>query len=422
MRGLIHLGKMSGGYFVTTFVNNAIPFLVLPILTRYLAPEQYANVALFSFYLALVNALTGYSITTVIGKHFFDSDKKHIASLIGNSLLIVLAFSLTAMLLIFITHLFWQKYFNLSLFWFILIPLTSFAFIVFSMGMTVLRNEKKKLLFGKYQIGNTAINIALSLLLIVVFLQGWQGRVGGIVVANIISALLMYCYLKSNGYVLFAISKKVIKSILNIVMPLIPNSFQSVIISQVGIFFMQYYFSKELLGVYAVGFQVAFAIMLLNSALALSWSPYLYEQLAKLQAINKMYLTRMFLALIAVMFLGVVFVNIFSDIILRIMTNRQYFSAKKFIPWFTIGFFFQGLYIFLAPILIKFEKQKYISIISFLNMITMIVMNIWFVRAFGFMGIAYAFTLIYFLMFLAFAWKAQQVFPLPWLKALKVWN
>ena len=55
-------------------------------------------------------------------------------------------------------------------------------------------------------------------------------------------------------------------------------------------------------------------------------------------------------------------------------------------------------------------------------MIIMIVLNVWFVNAFGYMGIAYAFSIIYFLMFLAFAWKAQQVFPLPWLRALKIWN
>ena len=33
-----------------------------------------------------------------------------------------------------------------------------------------------------------------------------------------------------------------------------------------------------------------------------------------------------------------------------------------------------------------------------------------------------AFALIYFLMFLAFAWKIQRIFPLPWFRALKIWN
>jgi O-antigen/teichoic acid export membrane protein len=422
LRGLVHLGKMSGGYFITTFINQAIPFLVLPVLTRYLAPGQFANVALFSFYLAIATALTGASVPTVIEKHFFESDKKRIAMLIGNSLLIVLAFSLAAMLAIGISYPFLKKNFDLNLFWLLLVPLSACAVNVFSLGLAVMRNEKKRLLFGKHQIGNTVVNIAVSLLLVVVFLRGWQGRVWGIIVSSIVSMLLAYFYLRANGYVSFAISKKHLQRILAVALPLMPNSFQAVIIAQVGIFFIQLYFSKELLGVYAVAFQLAYAVRLLNNVLALSWSPYLFEQFAKMDEINRLYLARMFLALVALMLLAVAFITVFSGKILMVMTAVKYWDAKKFIPWFAAGFFFQGVYIFFMPFLIKFEKQKYISKISFFNMAAMIALNFWFIRVFGYMGIAYAFAVIYFLMFLAFARKAQQVFPLPWLGALKVWS
>jgi O-antigen/teichoic acid export membrane protein len=422
LRGLVHIGKMSAGYFVTTFVNNAIPFLVLPILTRYLAPEQFANVALFSFYLVLSNTLSGITITTVIDKHFFDSDKKHMAAIIGNSLFIVMAFSLATELLILVTYPLLRSYFNLSLFWLILIPVTSFAFIVFSMGLTVLRNEKKGMLFGRHQIGNTAINITLSVALIAVFLYGWQGRVWGIIISYLFSALMMYRYLHANGFISFSLSRKTVKGILHTIMPLIPNSIQSIIISQVGIFFIQLYFSKQVLGLYAVGFQVAFAVKLLNSALELSWSPYVYEQLAKKNPIDRMYLARLFLALIAVMFIGGAAIIVFAKLILKIMTNADYLGANKFIPWFTMGYFFHGLSVFLGPFLIKFEKQRYISMVSFVNMIMMIVLSVWFVKVFGYIGVAYAFSTIYFLMFLAFAWKAQKAFPLPWLRAIRGWS
>lgn len=421
-RGLATLGRMSGGYFATTFVNNAIPFLVLPLLTRYLSPPQYGHVALFSFYLALCNALTGVSLPTVISKNFYSSGKPHVARLIGNSLLIALAFSSTTMVFILAAHPFLRRYFELELFWLLLIPLTSLAFIVFSMGLTVMRNEKKGSLFGRHQIGNTAMNITVSLLLIAVFLWGWQGRVWGIIISYFISALLMFAYLKSNGYISFAISKEFLHGILKVALPLIPNSFQSVVISQVGLFFMQLYFSAELLGVYAVGFQVAFAIKLLGVALALSWTPYLYEQLARPNSINRIFLSRMLIALAAVMTMGVVFINVFSVFILKLMTSHSYYGSQKFIPWFSIGFFFNGLYVFVLPMLIQHDRQRFISIISFSNMLIMIMLNIWLVDAFGYMGSAYAFAIVYLLMFLAFAWKAQVVFPLPWMRALKVWG
>ena len=52
------IAKNHGGYFLTTIINSALPLLFLPILTRFLEPAEYANIALFNFYLALSNTLS----------------------------------------------------------------------------------------------------------------------------------------------------------------------------------------------------------------------------------------------------------------------------------------------------------------------------------------------------------------------------
>lgn len=420
LRGLVHIGEMSGGYFLSTFINNAMPLLVLPILTRYLAPEQYANVALFSFCLVLVNSLTAFSLSNVISKHFFDSERDEVAKLIGGSIFILAAISLVTIMLILIAYPFLRDLVRLSLSWLILVPVTSFASGVFSIGLTVMRNEKKPYLFGRHQIGNTVIDITASLLLVVLLLWGWQGRVGGIIVSYSISALVMLHYLKANHYLSLAGGNRPVQGIMRAIAPLMPHSFQSVVIYQAGLLFIQIFFSKELLGIYAVALQIAFAVKLLNNALALAWSPYLYEQLARKHAINKLYLSRLLLALAAIMSMGVLFIILFSKIILKIMASKPYFAAREFIPWLALGFLFQGLCSFLMPVLIKLEKQNYLSMVSFMNMLLMIALNVLFIKVFGYIGTAYAFFVVYLLMFLAFAWKAQRVFPLPWLRALKV--
>jgi O-antigen/teichoic acid export membrane protein len=422
LRGLAHFGKMSGGYFITTIINNAIPFLVLPILTRYLDPEEYANIALFSFYLALSNALTGISIPAVISKNFFDKEKSYIAQIIGNSIVVVFAFSLITLLIILIFYPFLSKYLELDLLWMLLIPIASFSWIVFSMGLTVLRNSKKVLVFTKHQVGNTLINFAFSVFFIVVLLWGWQGRVLGMIISFMVSAIIMFVYLKVNNYVTFSFSKNIVRKILDIALPMIPNSFQSVVISQVGIFFIQFYFTKEILGLYSIAFQLAVMIQILITTLNLSWQPFFYEQLSKPEKLNHIYLTRMFCLLIGVVIIGALFINVFAGLILRIMTTPEYYNAKEFVPWFSLGFIFYGLYALLMPILIKFEKQNYISLVSFSNMFVMIGLNVWFADLFGYIGIAYAYCLTYLVMSVALFWKANRVFPLPWLRALKVWR
>jgi O-antigen/teichoic acid export membrane protein len=422
IRGLVALGRISGGYFITTFLNNVLPFLFLPILTRYLNPSAYANIALFGFYLAISNAITGVSVPIVISKHFFDRPKDYIAKIIGNSIIIVFCFSLITMLIILIVYPFFKNVLDLPLFWLLIIPLVSFSFIIFSINLNVLRNNKKILLFSYYQIGNTVTNILISLLLVVILLWGWQGRVWGIMLGFFISAIWSFIYLKKNNYISFSVSGEIIKSILNIVLPLIPNSFQSVIISQVGIFFIQYYFTKELLGIYSVGLQIAMVIKMLIDTLGLSWSPFLYEQLSKPEKFKRLYITRLFYSLFGIVFLGVIIINVFSGLILRIMTTHLFFGANEFILWLTLGLLFHGMYVFLMPILIKYNRQKYISIISLTNMFIMLVLNYVFIKLFGHIGVAYAFFVTYLLMFVAFFWQSQKIMHLPWLKALKVWK
>lgn len=421
-RGLIHLAKMSGGYFFTTIINQAIPFLILPILTRYLSPAEYGSFALFSFYLAISNAITGVSIPTVISKYYFNSKKQYIAEIIGNSILIVGILTLIVIILILILYPFVAVFLDLSLLWLLIIPIASFLFVIFNMGITVMRNSNKVFLYGKHTISNTIVNIALSLILVVFLYWGWQGRAIGIVFSFLISAIVSFYFLQKNGYVSFVFSKEILRNILKLLLPLIPNSFQLTIISQVGIFFLQYYYTKELLGLYSIAFQIAVIIQLLVTTLNLSWSPFLFEQISGSTAINKIYITRLLWALIAIIITGVLFINITAGFMLKIMTTPAYYGAKEFVPWFTLGFLFYGIYVFLFPILIKHEKQNYISFVSFSNMFIMIGLNIWFSHLFGYIGIAYAYCLTYFLMFLALAWKAQRVFPLPWLKALKIWN
>lgn len=153
-------------------------------------------------------------------------------------------------------------------------------------------------------------------------------------------------------------------------------------------------------------------------ALSLSWTPYLYKKLSMPESINKISLVRGFYILTGVIILGVLFVNFFSSIILQIFTTPNYYGAKEFIPWFTLGFFFNSMYVFMMPILIKGEKQKYINLVSFVNMLIMIGLNLLFVDIFGYIGIAFAFCITDFLMFISLAILAHRELPLPWLKAL----
>ena len=49
-----------------------VPFFTMPILTRYLSPEQYGLIAIYVVYTAIIGSLVGVSTLTAFTKIYYD--------------------------------------------------------------------------------------------------------------------------------------------------------------------------------------------------------------------------------------------------------------------------------------------------------------------------------------------------------------
>jgi O-antigen/teichoic acid export membrane protein len=419
IRSLKVFGKMTGGYFIATIINNALPFLLLPLLTRFLTPEDYSYIALFTAFAAIVSSLTGMSLEAYIGKYFFDHPKRIIAKIIGNGLLVLFSLNLAVCAIFFLTYNYLSGLYGLPLLWVLLIPANSFSYQLFYILLAILRNKKNVMAFSFNQISNTILNVAITVFLVVFLVFGWQGRLAGILMANILSSGFALFYLRQKGYLTFSIDLKTTGNILRFILTLIPNSLQSVIVNRIGIFFMQIYFTRELLGIFSVGFQISYVVMIIIITLNLSWTPFLFEQLSGKKEINKHHIIQMFYLHFVVVLGGFLFVNFASGLVLKIMTTEVYYEAEQFILWLTLGMLFNGLIIFIQPILIKYNRQKFLGVFSALNLIIMVLIHYVCVHFFAYMGIAYAYFLTYLIMFIVIFYKTEKTLSLPWLKPLK---
>lgn len=409
-----NLVSLSRGYFLTTVINQALPFLLLPILTRFLSVGEFGMLSLMTFFMSICTALMGISTPTVVSKYFFDWEKEEIARLVGNCIYTVALWAIIILLVLSGATYLYRSYIPYPIDTLFLLPISSFSLILFSLGLTICRNTKSVFHFSCHQIGNTVINIILSLILVCVLIYGWIGRFYAICVANIISAVIMLFFLKRKGFLSFSYSRDMQKEIRRVVMPLIPNSIQLNMISQAGLFIMQLLFGDELLGKYAMAFQLSFCIKLLIDTLNMSWSPFLFSQLSDSTKMDRPYVSRLLLLQIGVLALGVLFINVAALPILKVMTTPSYYAAKEYMPYFTMGWFFYGIYVFLQPILIKHNRQKLIAGVSCFSMVFMIAANLILAQLLGPMGVALAFGLVYFVLSFPLILKAHQCCPLLW--------
>ena len=56
------LAYISSIYLITNILNSAIPFALLPILTRAMSPEEYGQIAIFQTVISAMAAFIGLSV------------------------------------------------------------------------------------------------------------------------------------------------------------------------------------------------------------------------------------------------------------------------------------------------------------------------------------------------------------------------
>lgn len=231
----------------------------------------------------------------------------------------------------------------------------------------------------------------------------------GFMLSYFLSAIFTLVYLKKTGFLDFSYSNKLQKKIFKFVMSLIPNTLQMIIISQAGLFFMQMFYSKELCGLYSLGFQIAICVKLGVDTLMMSWEPLLYKLLSKEESMDKGYILRLIMGLVGLLFIGCVITIALTKPVLYIMSTPPYYGAREFVPWFVVGLFFYGIHRFIVPIIIRFDYRTYLVKSSLISMIIMLLLNICLPSVCGYMGITYAYCISYFMLCLLLVFKVIKI-------------
>lgn len=93
--------RMAGTYVGSNILNAAVPFLMLPILTRYLTPKDYGIVSMFQVLAAVIAPFSGLALHGAISRQYFERDRINFPQYLGNCLYILVVSTLiTAFILL----------------------------------------------------------------------------------------------------------------------------------------------------------------------------------------------------------------------------------------------------------------------------------------------------------------------------------
>jgi len=404
-------------YLTTSSINRLIPFLLLPIMTKYLLPEEYGLLSVYMLFITLFTAFIGMNMHLNISKNFFQVSKDKMAIIVGNIfILLLITFGIYFFAVLFFAP---KHVFSIPFKWFLFIPIISLLMMINVINKTILRNEGKALLFGCFEISHSVINMGVTLILLIIYALGWYAQVYGLLLSYAIFFIVGLGYIKKHNYIVLKYDKAVFRNLLKVSLPLIPHVLGGVLLTMSDRIFIEKMIDLETVGVYSVGYTFGMIVLLFSQSFIKAWNPWFYKKLASPSDKNKRLIVRYsYLYIIGILVLSL-FVAFFGSYILPYFVDEAYHQAAKYIFWISIGYSMFGVYQIFFPYLVHIEKTSFLAISTTIAAISNLILNYVCIKSFGAIGAAYATFLSYFLLFLLVSVYTQTHYKMPWFYMFK---
>jgi len=411
--------KNAGVYTISTVINSAIPFFLIPVLTRYFTPEQYGLISMHTLILAFVTPFIGFNTNNSVGRLYYTSTKEELSEYIGNCFVVLLlSFILTSLVFFFLQNILSKNTF-LSPIWVwstIIIAITQFI-IVFPLSLWQVEN--KSITFGVFQISSTLFNFLITLVLIILLNKDWTSRIVAQIYTGLIFAFVSMYYLVKNKFIKFNFNKKLFISSLEFGIPLIPHTIGGILLSIANRYFLVKYVGLQETGVFFLAFQLTSIINIITSAINTAYVPWLFKKLSNINDKAKLRIVKLTYKYFILLILGSLLFLILLPILLKIFAGSKFQIASKYFFWLIIGTIFNGMYLMVTNYIFYSKKTYILAFSTFASAIITVFLNYILIIKIGPVGSAIASAIGFLFLFMLTWYYSNKVFPMPWLFFLK---
>ena len=416
----IGIVKGSVIYLGSSILAKAIPFLMLPILTKYLSPQDYGILSIFTIFVSIYVAFVGMMMHSNISKNYFKLTKNDLSKNIGNIINILFFTTIIYLLVSIILFFYKETFFSIPSWLLLCIPALAFMQMIHTMNTTILRNEQRAFMFGIFEVCIAFVTISLTVLFLIKFNYGWMSQVYSVFIASFIFCIIGFIYMKKRDYINLSFDKEHIKSILKISIPLIPHGLGGLIIAASDRLFIERMVGLEATGLYAVGYSFGMIVMLFTDAFIKAWSPWFYKNLANPTDSKKIKIVKYTYIFIIGLFVLAWLISVVAQFMLPYFVDERFYGASEFIFWIAMGYAVQGVYKIFFPYLVHISRTSFLATSTVLAALVNLVLNYIFIKIFGAIGAAYATVVAFTVSALLVFWYQQKNYYMPWFVREKI--
>ncbi|MEX9906886.1 lipopolysaccharide biosynthesis protein [Providencia rettgeri] len=411
------LAKNTSIYLISNILNAAIPFILLPILTRYLTPSEYGQIAMFQVLLSALTTFIGLNSVGAANRKFYDNDTDDqiLKSFNGSCIqILIITTLLTIFPMLFIGEII-SEFLSIPLSWIVIaILISALTFVTaLRLGQWQIRSQAK--IFGVLQVSNSIVNMLLSLFLVIIMKHGASGRIDAqLITALFIAITSLFLLYKDKLLKIFTWKPAQIKEILLFGIPLIPHHIGFFLLSSVDRFFINKEIGLAEAGIYMVAIQLSSALAIIFDAINKAFVPWLFSKLKeniyseKLKIVKYTYLYFFALTIIALL------AFLIGPILFIFIAGDKYSHGRELIGWLCLGQIFGGMYLMVTNYIFYSKKTGKLALTTITTGIINAVLLIIFLPLFGLIGAAYAFALSKLGQFIVTWILSHHSIEMPW--------
>ncbi len=416
---LLKLTKHSIIYGIGHVLSRSIGFLLLPVYTNFISPEEMGIAAILFLFLALLTLLYQFGFAESFLRYFSLAteldERKRIFSNAFLSVL-VLTISFTALLLVFAADVSRAIFHSPQYSQLILMCCGILVGdVVAQMPLLILRIEEKSIRYLVITLANILINIALNILFIVYLKYG----LAGIFLSNLCSSLVTILFVAPLilKYFRLNFSYVTIKKLFVFGFPFLFAGISKILLDLADRFILERLTDLQTVGIYNASYKVATFMGIIVAGFRFAWSPYSLSISGRVDA-RQIYARVMtyFLLICGIIF---IFISFFLEAGIQVkiaglkFLGDQYLDGIIIVPPIMLSYILNGVYSILL-IGVQIEKRSSILPLSTgLGALANIVGNYLLIPHLGIVGAAIVTVISYLLMVIALYFYIQKYYFIP---------
>lgn len=385
--------RASLWFLICSFLQKGISMITTPIFTRIMSTSEYGQFGVFNSWYGIITIVVALGLTGGVhtqGLIKYDKERKVFSSSL-QGLTVSLIFIWIIVYVCFMS--FWNTLFGLTT-----IQMLSMFIIIWTTAVFGFWANEQRVTYSYrtlviVTLVSSIMKPVVEIVLVLISDDKATARIIGWAVADLLTFSWMFVAQMKRGKRFY--SKRFWLYSLGFNIPLVPHYLSQTVLNSADRIMIERMVGDSESGIYNLAYSLSLIMMLFNTALAQTISPWMYQKIKDKRGKDIAPIAYATLILIAAVNLLLI---LLAPEAVAIFAPKEYYEAIWVIPPVAMSVYFMYAYDLFAKFAFYFEKTKAIMTASVLGALLNVVLNYVFIKRYGYIAAGYT-TLVCFMVY-----------------------